>query len=341
MPAPIDISCDESGNNGENLVDSSTRVFALGSHDLENAESAEVMDWLRAESGVKAPELKAKYLFKIDPDIVVELFAERLAGHGYVYLTETDYFAVSKVIDLLVEELTHSSGVDLYAGGQARALAQKFYAEGSRAVGRELWKRLLSSFNSLMRVNAGSSGVPKATVEEFFELAAEALSASKRRNVTQALELVARSREFADEFQNNLGDQVLPALEPLFPAVAQTARHWYDVKGAEIRICHDDAPSLRKEGVIEALLENLRDPGPFKKYVRPIAVADLVLLDSSSDPRVQVADLIAGFSARIASGLLTGDRYPGFLDLLRPMVGKFALWGDDATFRELTGSRLR
>jgi hypothetical protein len=337
MANPVEVTCDESNNHGENLIDSPSEVFAHGSHDLTSAEAADLLDWLRNESGVKATEFKSKHLGSFEKDLVEELFGQRLAGRSNVHLTETSFFVVGKVVDLLVEELTHEQDIDLYASGRARAMARKFYSEGSRAIGRDAWALLLSRFNSLMRVNQRSAPESKATVDEFFTMVESALRISTRRNVTEVLELVLSARRHAQSFQDSLGDQILPALEPMYPAVAQTARHWFGVKRVEIELRHDRASSLEREGAVDALLDVLRRPGEFIRYVNPISIAGITLHDSKQDDRVQVADLIAGFGGQVASAALARTSDLDDLKLLRPMVRE-GLWGDERSWKLLTAA---
>jgi hypothetical protein len=57
--------------------------------------------------------------------------------------------------------------------------------------------------------------------------------------------------------------------------------------------------------------------------------------DSRTDPRVQVADLLAGLARRIASDELLGRGDPELTTLLRPYVDPASIWQDDRSWSAL------
>ncbi|TFC19720.1 hypothetical protein E3O19_01800 [Cryobacterium algoritolerans] len=331
----LDISCDESGNDGERLVDGSGTVFSHGSHDLSLEEASEIMDWLRSETRSQAPEFKFKQLARhCDPELLSELFEERLANRAHVNLSEKTYMVVGKVVDLLVEELAHSLGMNLYAGGKARAMALRFYREGGRALGTVGWMELLRAFNSLMRVNADKNG-NKTTIEEFFKVVDTSRGNSKRLNVTTVLDLVFAARVHAEEFQEQLSDSALPALDPLPTSLAQIARFWHESSDRPIRVRHDVSPALRPE-TVDALVFSPRNPGEFVRLAPPVPLVEIVQVISESDPRIQVADLIAGFGAKVAMNALENSASPEDLRLLHPFLDQNSLWGDELSWKRMT-----
>jgi hypothetical protein len=61
-------------------------------------------------------------------------------------------------------------------------------------------------------------------------------------------------------------------------------------------------------------------------------LAGLTLVDSTSDPRVQLADILAGVARKIASDELNERGDARFTALLRPYVDRFSIWGDDRSW---------
>jgi hypothetical protein len=55
------------------------------------------------------------------------------------YIDDKEFFVVGKVIDLLVEEVAHHEGDDLYSDGQARRYAWALHRSGPRALGTQRW----------------------------------------------------------------------------------------------------------------------------------------------------------------------------------------------------------
>jgi hypothetical protein len=58
-------------------------------------------------------------------------------------------------------------------------------------------------------------------------------------------------------------------------------------------------------------------------------LVDIRFVDSRSDPRVQVADFLAGVARRIASEELNARGDAELTALLRPYVDPTSTWGDD------------
>src|SRR4051794_7080233 len=95
---------------------------------------------LRERTGSRAAELKSDAVLR-RPQVVEWLLGPMgpPAGRAAVVLVDKQYFLVAKVVDLLIEELAHSQGEDLYAGDGARRMAWALFREGERALGNELW----------------------------------------------------------------------------------------------------------------------------------------------------------------------------------------------------------
>jgi hypothetical protein len=68
---------------------------------------------------------------------------------------------------------------------------------------------------------------------------------------------------------------------------------------------------------------------------RGVALDGLELVDSRRDPRVQLADFLAGVARKIASDELNGHGDPALTALLRPYIGTASVWGDAASWARL------
>jgi hypothetical protein len=152
--APLEVVCDESGSDGENLVESRHRVFAHGSVDCSAEEANSIAAAIRKRFRIAGTELKASRLLRGDRgEDVAALFGpgELLDGRAHIVLIDKLYFAVGKVIDLLVEEYMYERGVHLHADGSARQMASILFRHGRKALGTTNWERLLGAFVSLIR----------------------------------------------------------------------------------------------------------------------------------------------------------------------------------------------
>jgi hypothetical protein len=116
-----------------------------------------------------------------------------------------------------------------------------------------------------------------------------------------------------------------PVLEPLIPALARTVLHWS--RGLDpVAIVHDEQSALteRRMRLLEQTLAappleliRLPDRGRFIQFRQ---------VDSRTDARVQVADLLAGVARRVATDELVGRSDPDLAALLRPYVDPASRW---------------
>lgn len=330
------ISCDESGSEGEVVIDSNHPVFCHGSTDLDREAAESVMTELRRGLRSQAAEIKTEQLMSPRAATIrAALFGADgpLDGHAQMYLVDKQYFVVAKVIDLLVEELAHSGGIDLYGSGRAREMAHTLYTQGPRAFASTTWERLLRQFNSLMR-STHRKGV-KTSVDEFFETIEDLRFRSRRKQVDEILNLLSRTRPFADEFQARLASRdTIRTMDPLLAALPETIRIWSTRTGESLSIVHDRQAVLDR-ATVDQTLHSLRNPLPeFRRFHGPVAIDELIQVDSKGDPRVQVADLIAGMGRFLGTSALAGSGLP--VDP-RDLIARSSLWADDRSWLALTG----
>lgn len=332
---PVLIACDESGSEGENVTNAGHRVFVHASVAVGASESAEVMARVRRLAPSQAPEYKADQILRPMAAAAVNwlLAADGpLAGRALVYLVDKDYFVVGKIVDLLVEEVAHAAREDLYAGRRARGMALTLHREGPRALGAE-WAPLLAAFNSLMR--AVQRKGEKATVDQFFDVIERVRFRSRRRDVEGILADLWKAKPHAVAFQQRLvndPDQP-PALDPLFAAPPQTVRAWHKRTRRPVKVVHDTYAQLTPVRVA-AMIDALARPHPdFRRFAPPVPLAAVDQADSKDDPRIQLADLLAGLGRRDAAAALVGNRDAA----IRPFVDLDSLWSDDASWTVLTG----
>lgn len=340
MPNILEVACDESGAEGENVAQAAAdMVFAHGSTDLDTTTAASFIDELRSRTRTQSSELKSSIMLRPTSRGALEWALSQdspLWGHGSVALVDKQYFLVSKMVDLLVEELAHERGVDLYRNGKARQMAWRLYREGERDLGPDLWASLLQVFNSVMRMKQRQGS--QSTVDEMYAVVAEAARRSHRRNVTDVLELIGSTRAHADDFKQFVLDEpeALPSLDPVAAAIPVTARYWYEQTRADIVLVHDRLAMLTPAR-IKMMVDYSNRPGTeFVFLVGAVPLRDIRLVDSKDDPRVQVADLLAGvgrWAGRHA--LMTGDQDAA--SLARPFISPASIWADVDTFKMLTG----
>ncbi|MDT8911830.1 DUF3800 domain-containing protein [Amycolatopsis sp. PS_44_ISF1] len=283
----VEIACDESGSEGENLIGANTDVFAHAGVRLTVAEAAGCVGELRERIRSPALEYKANHLLRSKHRTTLAWLlgpSGPLLGAAGVLVADKALFAAGKVVDLLVDQVPYPGC--LSRRPDARALA--LHRAGTRIHGVTGWTEFLRSFTDLLRTSPRRDGTSPA---EFFARAGQ--FAGARAHVEEL-----RARLLADP-------RLVPPLDPLMPALVDTVAHWRPTA-----VVHDEQPSLTPER-----LDQLLGPGPELRFV-----------DSRTDPRVQVADFLAGAARRIAEDHLHGHGDAELTGLLRPYVLPASVW---------------
>jgi hypothetical protein len=295
--AVVEIACDESGFSGTNLLDRATPVITHASVDLGAGEASDLITALRSGFRLSPYEFKSGQLFR-SPDAgeVLKWFLTALRGRAHVHLVDKEYFLVTRIVDLFLAEPSYAAGTRLTEANRPAALA--VYRAG-RAAGPG-WDAFLAAFVDLVRVKRRHRPDPRA-LDHFFQtrdalvrdkVAATVLDGLDRTQVWSVL-----TRLFDDD------RSIPPPLEPMLPALAETVLFW---SGGHRRVLviHDEQSALTA-GRLTRLQQALADASP---AVSPLA--GLVMADSRDDPRVQIADLLAGMARRMPETVDDGPLQP-------------------------------
>jgi hypothetical protein len=295
---PIEIACDESGFSGGSLVGGHTTVFAHASVRIGPVAAASLLDRVRALTGGRASaEMKAVRLRRPhDRAVLEELLAA--APDVRLHLTDTVLFVLARLADLVVHG-SAVAGTDSPAGDPgARALALRLYA------GHPTPDFLIRAGN-LVRTH--NRWLPKDPIAAFFALPdiPDEIGAA-RPAIEEVRALHERDRKRT------------PLMEPVIPALARSVEGWL-ATAVEVTVIHDEQSALTPERLTDiATAVARRYPGRRLAGVR--------LVDSRADPRVQVADLLAGIARRVASDALAGRPDDALTGLLRPYVHPESTW---------------
>lgn len=144
------IYCDESGNSGEALTDFLQPYFVLASNDYSKAEAEEL---LRHVHSPQAKEAKFINLKKSSNGIrkLAKFLADPRLNETRVLVNiyHKRFMIITKMVDLIIENLLNDIGYDLYKDGQNIAMANMLYYCMPVFCGIENTDRLLSRFDLL------------------------------------------------------------------------------------------------------------------------------------------------------------------------------------------------
>ncbi len=324
----LEIACDESGWEGSNLTAGNSDVIAYASVRLDIDVAAECIRALRGRSGQHSYEYKASHLLRTTGGSNLAGFlgpSGPVHGRASVHLTHKSCFVLGRLLDLFIGGSADTVSLGLRPDQRLASLTTRLCRTGQDSFGRDRWQAFLAAANMALRADRGR-GV-RIPVDAFFGHVEVLRSLDGGGRVGGILdELRNRRHEAYSARARMLEDRVLqPVLEPLIPALARTVLHWS--RGLHpVAIVHDEQSALterrirRLEQILAAPpLEMIRLParGPFIRFRQ---------VDSGTDSRVQVADLLAGVARRVASDELIGRSDPDLTALLRPYVDPASRW---------------
>lgn len=319
--AVVEIACDESGFSGTNLLDAATPVIAHASVDLRDSEAAELIAAVRSGRRRSLDEFKAGQVLRgRRGDRSLEWFLTALNGRAHVHLVDKEYFLVTRIVDLFLAEPSYAAGTRLTH--QQRPAALDLY-RARRSGGRD-WSAFLAAFVDLVRTKRRHQP-ERGAVEEFFR-ARDALAADGLGAAAEGV-LDGLSRTPVEAVMTRLAREdrsIPPPLEPMLPALAETVLFWSGGQ-RQVLVVHDEQSALTA-GRLRRLQQVLADgagsseAGAVASGVSPAMLsplAGLVMVDSRDDPRVQVADLLAGLARR--------SPVTGYEALLEPLISPTSL----------------
>jgi hypothetical protein len=288
--AALEITCDESGYEGEKLIDTTTDVFAHAGVRLSPEAARDALTELRRRIRSPATQYKANHLQREKHRRVLVWYlgpSGPPAGRAHVQVIDKVAFLLGKLADLLLAD-PDSAGLS------------------DNAAARELSARLLASRPS----------------HDFLVAANDLLRGKDRQNVRGPVDAFFRlagdlpGRDRAEAFRARLRDDpALSVLDPLIPAVVRAVGRW-GADGTPVSILHDRQTMLPRERIsrIEQLLP------------APLRLAGLRLAAAEDEPRIQLADMLAGTVRRIMQDELRGAGDDELSGLVRPYLDPGSIW---------------
>lgn len=288
----VEVACDESGFSGTNLLRSATPVITHASVDLSADEAVALITALRSGFRFSPYELKSgQFLRHPRAGEALQWLLAALDGRAHVHLVDKEFFLVTRVVDLLLAEPSYAAGTRL--AQQHRPAALALYR--ARRSGGSDWDAFLAAFADLVRIKRRHPA--GRAVGRFFQardallrhgLGAPADAVLDALTVTRVEAVLARL--------DNDDRSIPPPLEPMLPALAETVLSWSGGQ-RQVLVVHDEQSALTADRL--SRLRQVLAEGPAGALPAGVSpLAGLVMVDSRDDPRVQVADLLAGVARR-------------------------------------------
>jgi hypothetical protein len=312
--AVVEVACDESGFSGTNLLHPVTPVITHASVDLCVGEAVGLIAALRSGFRFSPREFKSgQFLRSPNAGEALEWFLAALSGRAHVHLVDKEYFLVTRIVDLLLAEPSYAAGTRLTQDHRPAALS--LYRAG-RSAGSG-WGVFLAAFVELVRIKRRHRPDRRA-LERFFQARDALVRDGLGSQAEGVLDGLSRTRVWAVLTRLSDDDRSIPPpLEPMLPALAETVLFWSGGQ-RQVLVIHDEQSALtagRLSRLRQVLADSSASPpaGAGEAGTPPAKVsplAGLVMVDSRDDPRVQVADLLAGVARRLPGIVDDGPLQP-------------------------------
>jgi hypothetical protein len=279
----VEIACDESGFSGSNLLDPASPVITHASVDLAVPEATEVVAVLRSRLRHRS-EYKSNQLLRPEQRPALEWFLTTLRGRAHVHVIDKTEYVAARVLELFTEEPSYGAGTSLGRDHSAAVLALRRRTD------------FLTAFVDLTRTKRVTS-IDHDAIDRLMSTMPADQPALWEVTSARVEEVMVRLIDDDPVFP--------PPLEPLVPALAETVLFW-SAGDRSVAVVHDEQSALTR-GRVDRLGTFLAEsvspaPPPLRSFLQ---------VDSRDDPRVQVADLLAGIARR---------RTPKLNELLTPYL---------------------
>lgn len=287
----LEVAFDESGNTGQNLLDSAQPVYTLAAVARREPEVAgAVADLLE---GSDFSELKFSVLRGAGEGrkIISMLFESGLLDPASASAAPVDkeWMVAGKMVALLWEPgIADVEG--FFASGAHREIASALQRQGPQEAGRDRWDRWQAAFVAAVR-----SPHERVRMEELAAALAAVKAAAEGGPVGILLEVVPDDADTLEALIPRGDDELDPALSGL----VEQLHRWSQRLEEPFRVVHDDS------GVVERwreLLERLSDERAPRRsfelgevsFEFPLRAPEITTVDSEHSAAVQLADVLSG-----------------------------------------------
>lgn len=301
------VAFDEAGNTGEDLLNADQPVFSLASVGLPISTASA----LAVSQGSELHFRKARRS-KSGRSAILHVLTDPALSRDTIRVVglHKQFSVVAKMVDLLVEPLAARASYDLYSEGTHLALSNLLFGTLPVVLGKDPWTRVLKDFVAMCRE-------PTKELRRSFIQTLEKTALNADERTAGHLKLLAAGTALGE-----FGESGIPDLDPAPPCLIALAHAWA-ADGAPFSILHDDRKELRRwEPYLAGYWQERKDPETFvlfngRSITYPLPVKGLKMAASEADPRLQVADVVAGAAQMVLAAQIGVSPDPKFASTLR------------------------
>jgi hypothetical protein len=288
----LEIAFDESGNTGGHLLDADQPVLAVASTSVSAVNSARLLAPLTASRGGTRGEVKFNRI-RSDRgrEALLELLADPVLTPNSVKIAVANkrHMLTFKVVDLVVEPWMNASGYNMYEDGSAKALANMLEQVVGVLGRRQYWDEFLQAFlEASLSADRGAITRCNRALREWAHSAPTMDS--------EAVLLKGALPEYWREVITGRGPSRYD-FDPALPLFVDILREWKKQENPPFSVVHDESKIIAEHAHVLENLHLLPDPARRGHTLSPLGVRPGMLRadgKSGTDPRLQLADVLAG-----------------------------------------------
>jgi hypothetical protein len=289
-PRPM-VAFDESGNTGQNLIDEAQPVFTLASVSMGDAEAASLLNQVKSGNAgeVKFARLRGnkagqRRLLRLLSSPLLNVSTVRVGAYHKSFMVTT------KMVDMLIENLLHNHGFNLYMKRGNLAMANLWHTVMPAFCGVREWSTLLGMFVTMVR------RFTPDTEKAFYDQVDWLRKVNQEPDFDYQLAMLAATRSIAGD---HIRSDTPVDLDPAIPAFFDLAAQWTAELNRPFDIAHDRSkPMAMEKDRLELVMTQHYPPqvlvGSGPKRQLPLLGTGIVFVDSETVVQVQLADTIAG-----------------------------------------------
>ena len=325
MSATPTVYADESNSTGENLLDPAQPVFCAAVVHIDDHMARQVVDDVKARLPRGHGEPKYTSLSKTDKgrSALLTAFESMADATILAYVADKQFMVTTKMVDMLVEQLAHETGYNMYADGAAVALANLLHAGGRLMGDADAYDHMLYTFVGAARRRS------RASADDLFA-AISAYQVTTHPEFSDVSEILGYTRAQADDIIATIASgELLDALDPAVPCLVPLCHEMGQILG-DFALVHDESKTISRHADTLLALHELPDPARPGHLMPRLAITSITFSDSNAVPQLQIADWAAGATRQWATNLVTKLPDP-FAEKLKTVVEPWlhgGIWPD-------------
>ena len=297
----MNVAFDESGNTGQNLLDTDSPVFALASCHFNAQQIIELNSHF---THIQAPELKfSKMVGRSRNEQMVVKFLESPHINSdtvKIDIVHKRFMVIAKFVDLFVEPSVRNSGIDLYKGAGNVATANMLHIVAPVFLNPITWKNFLADFANVVWKRDVGAWAKFLTATELICNQLEFTRPDFASFFLSVLQWRGRFKQFIETISAD-------ELDPIPPSYALLANAWGRQLGQPFDVLADESKVLVN---YKPVLLKLSDPSVkpvtagynSRTMDYPLRVNSITPVASETSKEVQFADILAGAACCFLKG---------------------------------------